>query len=165
MGKRLKHAKPVAARAEPDLMGGQRGIAMPETRLRSVREFFEGNPSVRKVAGDAALTAELLLLFRMMLADGEVSEAEMATFRRICADSFGIGANDIEQVTEYLHDFGYETTGRQAAEIFLEMERGRRVLLMTHLIEIARADEELTKREVDLAKRLALLLDLAAANG
>ena len=55
-----------------------------------VRELFEGDPVVRKVADDPALSAEILLLFRMVLADGEVDEAELETLRRICADAFGI---------------------------------------------------------------------------
>lgn len=134
---------------------------MAESILKSVREFFEGNPSVRKVAGDPALTAELLLLFRMILADGEVTDAEMATLRRICAESFGIGEDDIDEVTQYLHDFGYETTGRQAIEIFQEMERERRVELMKHMIDMARADAHLNQQEVKLVKRVAAMLDLA----
>ncbi len=67
---------------------------------------------MRKVADDPVLSAELLLLFRMILADGQVSEAEMAVFRRICAKSFGIGDGSIDGVVEYLNDFGYETIRR-----------------------------------------------------
>ncbi len=128
--------------------------------LKSVREFFEGNPSVRKVADDPALTAELLLLFRMILADGKVSDEEMATFRRICSASFGIAEEDIDKVTAYLQDFGYETTGRQAVDTFREMERERRVALMKNLIELARADHDLSQQEVKLAKQIAAMLDL-----
>ena len=59
--------------------------------LGQMRNLLDGDPGVRKVADDPILSAELLLLFRMILADGEVEEHEMATFRRICRDSFGIG--------------------------------------------------------------------------
>ena len=45
--------------------------------LAQIREIFEGDPGVRKVADDPVLSAELLLLFRMILADGQVSDSEM----------------------------------------------------------------------------------------
>ncbi len=138
---------------------------MADSFLKSVRAFFEGNLSVRKVADDPALTAELLLLFRMILADGEVTEAEMATFRRICSASFGIAEEDIGQVMEYLQDYGYETTGRQAIDTFREMDRERRVELMRHLIEMARADAHLSLEEVGLAKKIAAMLELDAKTG
>lgn len=126
----------------------------------TIREFFEGNVSVRKVADDPLLTAELLLLFRMILADGRIAEEELVLFRRICAESFGIPEQDLPKVIEYLQDFGYETTGRQAIEIFQGMARERRVALMRHMIAIAKADDELSSQEVKLAKRLAVMLNL-----
>lgn len=133
---------------------------MADGILGTIREFFEGNASVRKVADDPLLTAELLLLFRMILADGRIAEEELVLFRRICAESFGIPEQDLPKVIEYLQDFGYETTGRQAIEIFQGMARERRVALMRHMIAIAKADDELSAQEVKLAKRLAAMLNL-----
>ncbi|MDQ2705678.1 MAG: TerB family tellurite resistance protein, partial [Pseudomonadota bacterium] len=101
--------------------------------LAQIRGIFEGDPGVRKVADDPVLSAELLLLFRMILADGQVSDSEMAVFRRICADSFGIGAESIEGVVEYLNDFGYETNGAQAIGMFRELDVERRRLLARHM--------------------------------
>ena len=134
---------------------------MPNRILGAVREFFEGNASVRKVADDPLLTAELLLLFRMILADGRIAEEELVLFRRICSESFGIPEDDLPKVIEYLQEFGYETTGRQAIEAFKSMERDRRVALMKHMVAMAKADEELNAREVKLAKHVAAMLDLA----
>ena len=48
--------------------------------------MIEGDPGIRKVADDPVLSAELLLLFRMILADGEVDDSEMKAFRRICRE-------------------------------------------------------------------------------
>ena len=42
--------------------------------LAQLKELFEGDPGVRKVADDPVLSAELLLLFRMILADGLVQD-------------------------------------------------------------------------------------------
>jgi uncharacterized tellurite resistance protein B-like protein len=74
--------------------GHKSGVSMARGLLAQIREIFEGDPGVRKVADDPVLSAELLLLFRMILADGQVSDTEMAVFRRICAESFEIAKAD-----------------------------------------------------------------------
>lgn len=125
-----------------------------------VKSLFDGEPGVRKVADDPALTAELLLLFRMILADGEASDAEMAVFRRICRDGFGIGEASIDPVIEYLNEVGYETSGSQALAIFADLPLERRRLLAQHLAEIAKADAELAEREVRLLGRTLAILRL-----
>ena len=124
--------------------------------------LFDGDPGVRQVADDPVLSAELLLLFRMILADGEASDAEMAAFRRICRDGFGIPETSIDAVVEYLNDTGYETTGSQAVAIFADLPIERRRLLALHMAEIAKADAELADREVRLLGRTLALLGLTA---
>lgn len=125
-----------------------------------IRELFEGDPVVRKVADDPALSAEILLLFRMVLADGEVDEAELETLRRICADAFGIDAESFGKVMRYLQDYGYETTTAQALAIFRGYPHERRVELARHLAEIAKADDELNQQEVRLLARTLEVLRL-----
>lgn len=129
--------------------------------LARVRTMFEGDPGVRKVADDPALSAELLLLFRMILADGVVSDAELETFRRICRDSFGIGEESLDEVIEFLNDFGYETSGAQALSIFQDFDLERRKLLARHMADIAKADRNLAEKEVRLLRRTLELLDLS----
>ncbi len=134
---------------------------MPHGLLSRFRTMFEGDPGVRKVADDPALSAELLLLFRMILADGEVSESELETFRRICRDAFGIGEESIDGVVEYLNDFGYETSGQQALALFQELDVDRRKLLARHMADIAKADHHLAEKEVRLLRRTLELLGLS----
>ena len=55
--------------------------------VAKIRSLMDGDSGVRKVADDPILTAELLLLFRMILADGEIDEKEMAAFRLTRAGS------------------------------------------------------------------------------
>ncbi|TIV90763.1 MAG: hypothetical protein E5V77_23375, partial [Mesorhizobium sp.] len=74
--------------------------------LDQIRSIFDGDPGVRKVADDPVLSAELLMLFRMILADGSVSESEMVVLRRICREAFGIPEASIDSVIEYLNDYG-----------------------------------------------------------
>ncbi|PSJ60024.1 TerB family tellurite resistance protein [Kumtagia ephedrae] len=129
--------------------------------LARVRTIFEGDPGVRKVADDPALTAELLLLFRMILADGVVSDSELETFRRICREGFGIGEDSIDGVVEFLNDFGYETSGTQALSLFQELDLDRRKLLARHMADIAKADHKLAEKEVRLLRRTLELLGLS----
>lgn len=125
-----------------------------------IRELFEGDPAVRKVADDPALSAEILLLFRMVLADGAVQQAELDTLKRICAEAFGIGEDSFGEVMGYLHDYGYETTTSQALAIFRGYPRERRLQLARHLAEIAKADAGLPQHEVRLLARTLEVLKL-----
>jgi uncharacterized tellurite resistance protein B-like protein len=137
------------------------GLPMASGLLAQLRELFEGDPGVRKVADDPILSAELLLLFRMILADGQVTDSEMAVFKRICRDSFGIGEESIEGIVEYLNDFGYETNGAQAIEMFRELDVERRRQLARHMAEIAKADSQLAENEVRLLRRTLDLLGIS----
>jgi uncharacterized tellurite resistance protein B-like protein len=134
---------------------------MAQGLLAKVRSLFEGDPGVRKVAEDPALTAELLLLFRMILADGEISDSELGVFRKICRESFGIGEDSVDGVVEFLNDYGYETSGAQALELFRELDPERRKLLALHMAEIAKADSQLAEKEVRLLRRTLEVLGLS----
>lgn len=129
--------------------------------LQKIRSLFDGDPGVRRVADDPVLSAELLLLFRMILADGAVADSEMETLRRICRESFGIADASFDAVVEYLNDFGYETNGAQAIQMFQEMDLERRKLLARHMADIAKADEQLADKEVRLLRRTLELLGIS----
>lgn len=129
--------------------------------LGKIQALFDGDPGVRKVADDPVLSAELLLLFRMILADGTVSDSELAVFRRICRDSFGISEESLDGVVEYLNDFGYETSGGQALALFGELDIERRKLLAQHMADIAKADSQLADNEVRLLRRTLDILGIS----
>jgi uncharacterized tellurite resistance protein B-like protein len=134
---------------------------MPQSMLASLKEFFSGNPAVRKVANDPALTAELMLLFRVMLVDGRMLDQEAEMFDRICATAFGIAPADIGKVTEFLQDIGYETTARQALSVFDDLPLERRAALIGHMREIAAADADFSADEHQLIGKVAALLGVA----
>ena len=50
--------------------------------IDSISRMIGGNPSLNKVADDLQLTSELILLVRMMFADGELQPTELAAFRK-----------------------------------------------------------------------------------
>jgi uncharacterized tellurite resistance protein B-like protein len=134
---------------------------MADSILNSLKRFFTGNPSVRKVAGDAELTAELLLLFRIMLADGEMQPAEQAVFERLCQSAFGIAPEDMPEVADHLRTFSYETTGRQALAMFAGASEERRLELVNRMRDIALADAHLTAGESKLVDKVAAALGVA----
>src|SRR5688572_27752222 len=123
---------------------------MLDSVLAKVRMMIEGDPGVRKVADDPLLSAELLLLLRMILADGKVDDNEIATFRRICRDAFGIEGESMDGVVDYLNDFGYETSGTQAVDLFRGLDLDRRKTLARHMAAIAKADTQLAEQEIRL---------------
>ena len=131
---------------------------MLDSVLAKVRMMIEGDPGVRKVADDPLLSAELLLLLRMILADGKVDDNEIATFQRICRDAFGIEGESIDGVVDYLNDFGYETSGTQAVDLFRGLDLDRRKTLARHMAAIAKADTQLAEQEIRLLKPTLELL-------
>jgi uncharacterized tellurite resistance protein B-like protein len=130
--------------------------------LKSLREFIEGNKSVRKVADDIRLTSELILLVRMMFADGELRPEEIGNFKRLCNTAFDIPEEDVPQVLQYLKDYGYETTAADAAAMFQELNVERKRALLVHMLSIAKSDHELHVDEADLIRRTAENLGLTA---
>ena len=133
---------------------------MPQNLLARLRQLLQGNPSVRKVADDPALTAELLLLVRMVLADGEAHERELAALRRIASDSLGIDGADLELVLDHLGAFGYEITPVQAIAVFRELDMDRRLALAQNMAMLAKADGELSRHEVRLLARVVEILEI-----
>ncbi|MFZ2102463.1 MAG: TerB family tellurite resistance protein [Oricola sp.] len=126
--------------------------------LEALKTRLAKERAVRIVAEDPALTAELLLLFRVILADGEVKQRELDIFKRICRESFGLDPDAMQGVYEYLHDFAYETTAEQAATVFAELPLERRQALLDHLIAIASADGDIDMREERFVARVGDIL-------
>ncbi|MCC0044554.1 MAG: TerB family tellurite resistance protein [Brucellaceae bacterium] len=110
-------------------------------------------------ADDPALTAELLLLVRMVLADGEAHERELAALRRI-ASALGIDGADLELVLDHLGAFGYEITPVQAIAVFRELDMDRRLALAQNMAMLAKADGELSRHEVRLLARVVEILEI-----
>ena len=135
---------------------------MAKSLLQNLMEFVEGNKSVRMVSEDIELTCELVLLVRMMFADGELLEQEMENFTRLCDTAFGIPEEDVPKVLQYLKDYGYETSASQAALMFTELPLERKRSLLVHMLSIAKSDDELHEHEVELIRNTADILGLTA---
>ncbi|MEM0899035.1 MAG: TerB family tellurite resistance protein [Pseudomonadota bacterium] len=133
--------------------------------LETIKERLTGDPAVKLVSNDPALTAELLLLFRVMLADGLIKEEEVAMFKRICSDAFGLDPDHMDGVYQYLQDFAYEMTAKQATDLFRDQPLERRKLLLDHMIAIAEADADLDVNEVRVLHRTSDILGFDLKSG
>ena len=125
-----------------------------------IRGWLEKDKTVRRVAEDLELTSELVLLVRMIFADGELRPQELDDFKKICKIAFDIPEEDVPQVLKYLHEFGYETSISDAAAMFENLDMERKKALLLHMLSIAKSDQEVHAGEVDLMRRTADLLGM-----
>lgn len=128
--------------------------------LARLKGLFQSDNPVTQVVRDPGKSAEILLLMRLVLADGVAREEEMATLRQICAERFGLYGKDFDEVIGYLGEYGYETTGAQATAIFNELPDERKRALISHLIAVAKADKVIDPHEVRLIARAGEILGI-----
>lgn len=134
---------------------------MTDSLIDNLNRMLGGNPSLRKVADDLQMTSELILLVRMMFADGELKPVELEMFKRLCGSAFGLKEDDIPGVLKYLKDFGYETTTWDAASMFKDHDPERKKQLLVHLLKVAKSDDHLDLSEVELIRKTAAILGLS----
>lgn len=132
--------------------------------LDKIKGWLDQDKSVRRVAEDIQLTSELILLVRMMFADGKLLPEELNNFKRICKIAFDIPEKDVPQVIEYLREFGYETTIDDAAAMFEKLDDDRKQALLLHMMSIAKSDHEVHAEEAELIRRTADILGLQASD-
>ncbi len=126
--------------------------------LDSIGNILNQKSSVQMVADNSRTASEILLLIRTMFADGEMKSEELDMFKRLCQSLFNIPPEDVPEVIKYLKDVGYETDSEQAASIFDDRPAERKQELMTHLVMMAMADNELHEKEKAVLQRVAVVL-------
>lgn len=126
--------------------------------LDGIKDMLTARSSVKMVADDPVMAAQIMLLVRVMFADGELSGDELALFKGLCRTVFDIPEEDVPDVIRYLRDYGYETSGEQAAQDFQDMPAEKRRQLMVQLISMARADKKIHASETDLLTRVGTVL-------
>ena len=126
--------------------------------LDGIKDLLGKKSAVQMVADDPQMSAELLLLLRTMFADGEMTQEEVRMFKALCGTAFNIAEDDVPDVIRFLQEYGYETSGQQAAEVFAGVTPERRQQLMIHIISMARADNVVHEKEADLIQRVATIL-------
>lgn len=126
--------------------------------LDSIKTLLSNRSSVQIVADDPHLASEIMLLVRMMFIDGDLTGPELDLFKQYCHSVFGIPEEDVPDVIKFLSEYGYETSGEQAAAVFAEMPGERKAQILGNLITMARADNVLHEKEVDLIARVSRVL-------
>ena len=126
--------------------------------LDSIKTLLTNKSSVQVVADDPHMASEIMLLVRMMFIDGDLNGPELELFKHYCRTVFGIPEEDVPEVIKFLSDYGYETSGEQAAAVFAEMPGERKAQILGNLITMARADNVLHENEVDLITRVSRVL-------
>ncbi len=126
--------------------------------LDGIRDMLKSKSAVQMVADDPQMAAELLLLLRIIFVDGKMVPAELDMFKLMCRTIFKMEEEDVPDVIRFLKDYGYETSGAQAAAMFTDMDPQRKRELIVNLIAMARADDRVHENEVDLIGRVGLAL-------
>jgi len=115
------------------------------------------NSAVRRLAEDPVSLAQILLLFRVVLADGHVAEPELAAFRVICEREFGVGANQLPA----LHVLLESPKGLMAeTQMFFllkrldSLARSRLLGMMSEMAEAGCGDPEQAVRLVAMTAKL-----------
>ncbi|UXM96245.1 MULTISPECIES: TerB family tellurite resistance protein [unclassified Bartonella] len=134
---------------------------MSEGFFHKIANYFTRNSVVSKVAGDPAIAAELLLLIKIIFADGERGHAETEVFAQIAQQQFDIPADALPDVIRYLGDYGYETTTAQAAALFSDLAPERRISLVRNLMAVASADNYIDENEVAFIERVSAILGIS----
>ncbi len=126
--------------------------------LDGIKDWLNQKSSVQMVADDPQMASEILLLLRTMFADGTMVSQELNMFKMFCSSIFHIPEEDVPDVINYLKETGYETSGEQAASMLAELPAKRKQELIVHLLSMARADDFLDAREVEIISRVAKVL-------
>jgi len=126
--------------------------------LDGIRDLLNQKSAVQMVADDPQMAAELLLLLRTMFADGEMSPEEVRMFKTFCSTLFNLTEDDVPEVIRFLRDFGYETSGEQAASVFADVSAERRQQLMVHIVAMAQADNVIHDKEAEMIRKVAAVL-------
>jgi uncharacterized tellurite resistance protein B-like protein len=119
---------------------------------------------LKNAGEDPAMVAELLMLFRMILADGEVKQEELATLRRICREAFDVDEAAFPVLMDLVDRLGGGAGNLQTLRVFRGFDRPRRIALARRMLALARADEDLNRHEARLLVRVLDILELEPAD-
>jgi|SRR5690606_20122647 len=132
---------------------------MPLELLTQLKARLSGMAR-RGLTDSPEVIAELLVLLRMVLADGEMRPRQSEILRRIAAARFGLGGADGNAFMQSMREFGQVVGAGQTTVFFRGLDIERRRLLARRLTDLMEQDRELKGREARFRARLLALLDL-----
>lgn len=132
--------------------------------LHYIAQVFSRGPhwhgAVGELAAEPVALAEVLLLFRMVLADGVVRPSQLSAFEQICQQQFGVKATDMEQLHALLDSPQGQSSEAEAFSLIRQLDTDKRSALLGDMMRIARANAEFDASEEKLIRRMAELLGL-----
>lgn len=128
------------------------------SRLFKCKPQWQG--ALGRLSENPTAMAEVLVLFRMVLADGVVHPSQLTAFERICERQFGISPRDMPELHALLESPKARSCDAQAFTLLGQLDTEARKALLDGMIRIARADDDLNVGEDRLLRRTASLLGL-----
>ena len=134
------------------------GLFTSISRLFGRKPQFSG--ALDELSEDPVRLAEILLLFRMVLADGIVQPSQLTAFERICERHFGISPRDMPELHALLDSPKARSYEAQAFTLLSQLDTKARTILLDDMMQIARANTTRDERDERLLRRTASLLGL-----
>ena len=135
----------------------------------SIARMFGCKPqwpgALGQLSEDPVALAEVLVLFRMVLADGVVHPSQLTAFERICERQFGISPRDMPELHALLDSPQARSTEAQAFQLLSQLDTEARTALLDDMMRIARANSNRDAHEDKLIRRTASLLGLEPMRG
>ena len=133
----------------------------------SIAQMFERNPRISgalaDISEDPVALAEILVLFRMVLADGIVQPSQLRAFERICEEHFGIDPADMPELHALLDSPKARACEAEAFTLLRQLDTEARTTLLDGMMRIANANGTRDVRDEQLIRRTASLLGLDTA--
>ena len=137
---------------------------MPVNLFASIARMFERTPvwsgALQQLSENPAAMAEVLVLFRMVLADGVVRPSQMTAFERICERHFRISPRDMPDLHDLLDSPQALSCDADAFMLLGQLDTEGRTALLDDMMRIARANAIVNAGEDRLIRRTAALLGL-----
>ncbi|MBC7281241.1 TerB family tellurite resistance protein [Hoeflea sp.] len=134
------------------------------TIFASIARLFERNPQISgalaDISEDPVALAEILVLFRMVLADGIVQPSQLRAFERICAEHFGIAPADMPELHTLLDSPKARACEAEAFTLLRQLDTEARTTLLDGMMRIANANGTRDAHDEKLIRRTASLLGL-----
>ncbi|WP_422370938.1 TerB family tellurite resistance protein [Hoeflea sp.] len=116
--------------------------------------------AVAEIADEPVALAEVLLLFRIVLADGVVHPSQLSAFERVCQRQFGVKPEEMDQLHALLDSRQGELSEPEAFALIRSLDSAERRGLLGNMVRIANANAELAASEEKLLLRMAELFGL-----
>ncbi|WP_417411432.1 TerB family tellurite resistance protein [Hoeflea sp.] len=140
-----------------------KGLLASIARLFGREQHLPG--ALGPLSEDPVALAEILLLFRVVLADGVVHASQLTAFERICEQHFGISRSDMDELHKLLESPKARSCDAKAFTLLGQLDTEARTALLGDMMRIARANTVISDGEERLIRRTADLLGLEPGTG